>query len=553
MRPHIQILGLALASLLLPAAQLCSQEPSRRMSSKQLESLKQEAVLGVERQRTLVQQVIDQLFSYGELGFQEIETSRYLTGLLRKNGFTVTERVAGIPTAWVARWGTGGPVIALGSDIDGIPQASQVPGVACRLPLVEGAPGHGEGHNSGQAVNIAAVLAVKQIMERDRLSGTLMLWPGVAEEQLAGKAFLVREGVFRDVDVALFSHVSDGFWTSWGPGYGVGMISVLYSFAGAAAHAGGAPWRGRSALDAVELMDIGWNFRREHLPLSQRSHSVVVDGGDQPNVVPQSASIWYYLRERDYQGIRQLWATADSVAQGAALMTGTTLLPTRVRGAAWPRYFNRPVAEALSTNIHRVGMPKWSKQDQVFAKAVQKLMNRPDSGLRLKPDSIEGPVEPEDNQGGTSDDIGDVAWNVPTVALYYPSNISGLPGHHWSSAMAMATPIAHKGAIAGAKAQAMTILDLLLRPQLVDSAWRHFREVQTKTVKYQSLLRTGDEPPLELNRAIVERFRPLMRPYYYDASKYSTYLDQLGIDYPALPNSAGRCDVKQPASQGRRK
>ena len=348
------LLSAVLFSALVPALHAQAAPATR------LDSLKAEASRDVDARAGLVQRVVDQLFSYGELGFQEVETSRYLVALLRREGFAVDTGVAGMPTAWVARWGKGRPVIALGSDIDGIPQSSQVPGVACRMPLVEGAPGHGEGHNSGQAVNIVAALAVKRLMEREKLPGTLVLWPGVAEEQLAGKPFLVRAGVLRDADVVLFSHVGTEFATSWGPTSGSGLVSVLYSFSGKAAHAGGRPWAGRSALDAVELMDIGWNFRREHLPLRQRSHSVIVDGGDQPNVVPQSASVWYYLRELDYKGIKDLWAVADSVAAGAALMTGTTLLPTRVLGAAWPRHFNRPVAEAMAANIQKVGMPTWT-------------------------------------------------------------------------------------------------------------------------------------------------------------------------------------------------
>ncbi|MGH7579971.1 MAG: peptidase dimerization domain-containing protein [Gemmatimonadales bacterium] len=515
-----------------------------------LDSLKAEAARDVDARADLVQRVVDQIFSYGELGFQEVETSRYLLGLLRREGFAVDTGVAGIPTAWVARWGRGRPVIALGSDIDGIPQASQVPGVACRMPLVPGAPGHGEGHNSGPAVNLAAALAVKRIMERERLPGTLLLWPGVAEEQVAGKPFLVRAGIFRDADVVLFSHVGSAFGTSWGLTSGSGLVSVLYSFSGKAAHAAGRPWQGRSALDAVELMDIGWNFRREHLPLKQRSHSVVVDGGDQPNVVPQTASVWYYLRELDYKGIKALWAVADSVAQGAALMTGTRLLPTRVLGAAWPRHFNRPVAEAMAANIERVGMPAWTPDDQAFARAVQRAVGQPDSGLKTTVDSLHPPIDPARNMGGPSDDIGDVAWTVPTAVLYYPANVNGLPGHHWSSAMAMATPIAHKGAVAGAKVGAMTMLDLLLRPQLLDSARTYFREVQTREVKYQPLIRPDDQPPIELNREIMERYRPAMRPYYYDAKRHRPYLDQLGVRYPVLPDSAGDCrmTLRRPAA-----
>jgi aminobenzoyl-glutamate utilization protein B len=508
-----------------------------------LDGLKATAAREVDARAVLVQRVVDQLFSFGELGFQEVETSRYLVALLRREGFAVDTGVAGIPTAWVARWGRGAPVIALGSDIDAIPQASQVPGVACRLPLVPGAPGHGEGHNSGQAVNLAAAFAVKRIMEREKLPGTLVLWPGVAEEQVAGKPFLVRAGVFRDVDAVLFSHVGAGFGTSWGATRGSGLVSVLYRFRGQAAHAAGRPWQGRSALDAVELMDIGWNFRREHLPLRQRSHSVVVDGGDQPNVVPQTASVWYYLRELDYAGIKGLWAVADSVADGAALMTGTTRLPSRVLGAAWPRHYNRPMAEALTRNIERVGMPDWTADDQAFARAVQRTAGQAGSGLKTSVDSIDPPVSPARNLGGPSDDIGDVSWTIPTVVLHYPANVDGLPGHQWSSAMAMATPIAHKGSVAGAKAAAMTLLDLLLRPALLDSARGYFREVQTKEVKYQPLIRPDDQPPIELNREILERYRPAMRSYYYDATRHRTYLDQLGVEYPVLPDSGGACRV----------
>jgi aminobenzoyl-glutamate utilization protein B len=554
MHPGLLLGALVAVLFCLPGtAPLKAQQRRGPDAESRLEALKEEASSEVDVRATLVQRVVDQIFSFGELGFQEVETSRYLVGLLRREGFTVDTGVAGIPTAWVARWGQGRPVIALGSDIDGIPQASQVPGVACRMPLVEGAPGHGEGHNSGQAVNLAAALVVKRIMERETLPGTIVLWPGVAEEQIAGKPFLVRAGVFRDVDVVLFSHVGTEFATSWGLTSGSGLVSVLYRFSGKAAHAAGRPWQGRSALDAVELMDIGWNFRREHLALKHRSHSVIVDGGDQPNVVPQTASVWYYLRELDYKGIKALWAVADSVAEGAALMTGTTLLPTRVLGAAWPRHYNRPVAEALARNIKRVGMPAWTPADQAFARAVQRSVGQPDSGLKRTVDSLAPPVDPARNMGGPSDDIGDVSWTVPTVVLYYPANVNGLPGHHWSSAMAMATPIAHKGSVAGAKAAAMTMLDLLLRPTLVDSARAYFHDVQTRDLEYQPLIRPDDRPPVELNREILERYRPAMRGYYFDAKRHRTYLEQLGVTYPVLPDSGGACRVnlRPPRPAGR--
>ena len=526
---------------LLSTLQAQEAAPRKALSASRIKALGREAVADVEARSHFTQQMIDQIFSYGELGFQEVETSRYLVDILRSNGFTVEEGVAGIPTAWVATWGSGKPVIALGSDIDGIPQASQKPGVACHDPLVPGAPGHGEGHNTGQPVNITAALAVKKIMEREKLPGTIKVWPGVAEEQIGSKAYLVRAGVFRDVDIALFSHVGSNLATSWGDGSGSGLVSVLYSFEGSAAHSAGAPWRGRSALDAVELMNVGWNYRREHLRLQQRSHYVIPDGGDQPNVVPTTASVWYYFRELTYPRIKGLWAVGDSVAKGAALMTGTKLVGERVIGSAWPRHFNRPIAEAMLANIKQVGLPQWSEADQTLAKAVQKEMGTEERGLASKVDTSAAPSKIP-NMGGGSDDIGDVSWNVPTITLNYPSNIPGLPGHHWSSAIASATPIAHKGATAGAKAMALTMLDILGKPALVDSAWSYFRTVQTKDIKYEPFMRPNEEPATFLNADILARYRPEMKKFYFDPERYSTYLEQLGISYPTVPGANGKCE-----------
>src|SRR5262249_53682216 len=239
-----------------------------------LAEYKRDLAVDIDAMKEFSQQMVDSVFSFGELGFQEIETSRYLTGILKQNGFRIDQPVAGIPTAWTATWGAGKPVIALGSDVDCIPQASQKPGVAYHAPIIEGAPGHGEGHNSGMPMNVTAALALKKLMEREHISGTILLWPGIAEELLATKAYFVRAGVFKDADGVLFAHVGSNLGVSWGDGAGTGLVSVEYSFKGESAHAAAAPWRGRSALDAVELMDVGWNFRREHLRPQQRSHYV---------------------------------------------------------------------------------------------------------------------------------------------------------------------------------------------------------------------------------------------------------------------------------------
>lgn len=476
------------------------------------------------------QVMVDMVFSFGELGFHEVETAKYLTGILRKEGFKIEQGIAGIPTAWVATWGSGKPVIALGSDVDCIPQASQKPGVAYHAPLIDGAPGHGEGHNSGVPLNITAAIAVKRQMERNKIPGTIKLWPGVAEELVAGKAYFVRAGVFKDVDVVLFTHVANNLTTSWGQASGTGLVSVEYTFKGESAHSAGAPWQGRSALDAVELMNTGWNFRREHLRLQQRSHYVITNGGDQPNVVPRLASVWYYFRELDYENIKNMRAIGDSMAEGAAKMTGTTVT-SRVLGSAWPQHFNKPVAEAMYENIKQVGLPKWSDDDQTLAKALQKELKVREQGLAVELGQLSGPVEDSQRRGG-SDDIGDVSWNVPTVTLRFPSNIPGLPGHNWTDAVAMATPIAHKGVTAGAKVIAMTMIDLLTKPELVNQAWVYYRDVQTKDRKYEPLISPEDKPATYLNKRTMDTYREQMRKYYYDPSKYKTYLEQLGIKYP---------------------
>jgi aminobenzoyl-glutamate utilization protein B len=507
--------------------------PAAASSPPKLVQYKQEAVASIDGMSDLAQQMVDSVFSFGEIGFQEHETQRYLTAILEREGFTVQRGVAGIPTAWTARYGSGKPVIALGSDIDGIPQASQKPGVAYRAPIIDGAPGHGEGHNSGVPLNIVAAIAVKRIMQRDKLPGTLVLWPGVAEEQLATKAYYVRAGVFKDVDVVLYNHVGVNLATGWGDSAGNGLVSVEYTFQGESAHSGNAPWRGRSALDAVELMNIGWNFRREHLRLQQRSHYVVTNGGDQPNVVPRNASVWYYFRETSFPEIKRMWEIGDRIAQGAAMMTDTSV-SMRVLGSAWPIHTNKALAETMYANIKAVGLPKWTEADIALAKATQRELKVPEVGLASEIPELRGreSIPDDDKRGGGSDDIGDISWNVPTVTLSFPANFQAGPGHNWANAIAMATPIAHKGVVAGAKAQAMTVLDVLMRPEVVTQAWDYFRNVQTKDVKYSPLIRPEDTPAIWLNEDTMARYRPEMKKYYYDPSKYKTYLDQLGIKYP---------------------
>ncbi|MBI3666119.1 MAG: amidohydrolase [Acidobacteria bacterium] len=507
-------------SILLPAQ---APRPS-------VEGLKEHVFQLVEARRTFTQVMTDSIFSFSELGFQEFETSKYITGILEKEGFRVTRGVAGMPTAFVAEWGSGQPVIGFMADIDGLPEASQKPGVAYREPLIPGGPGHGEGHNAGQAVNVTAALVVKELLEKYKIPGTIRIYPGVAEELLGSRNYMVRAGLFKDLDAMLSCHVSSDFSTSYGPS-GTALVSTEYSFHGRSAHSAVSPWMGRSALDAVELMNAGWNYRREHLRLEQRSHYVITHGGDQPNVVPPEASVWYYFRELDYEHVRDLHDLGAKIARAAAEMTDTTMTE-RILAGTWESHMNKPLAEALYSNMKAVGMPAWSEDDQALAGAAQKELNVKVEGLKTAVTELKPPGD--GNRGGAgSDDIAEVSWNVPTVNLRYPANIPNLVAHHWSSAIAMATPIARKGATAGAKAQAMTAIELFTRPELLEAARSYFRE-QTKEKQWQSLVPEGTPPPIELNRERMARFRPQLEKLRFDPSRHKTYLEQLGVKYPTV-------------------
>ena len=530
--------NLLLATLIIIGS-LSSIQSQDKFSKRKIANLKQEVSQLVEQDKKMTQVMIDKVFSFGELGFQEFETSKYLSKILEENGFDIEYQISGIPTSWLATWsnGEGGPTIALGSDFDGVPSTSQYPGVAYEKPVVEGAPGHGEGHNIGLPIVITSAISIKKIMIENNISGTLVLWPGVAEEILGAKAWYVRDGYFDNVDMCIFTHVSTNMSTSWGRPSGTGLISVKYTFSGETAHSAGSPWRARSALDAAELMNVGWNYKREHLHPDQRSHSIFLDAGDQPNVVPSKASIWYFLREITYKNIMEMYDTANKMAEGAALMTDTSY-ESEVLGAAWPRHFNKIIAEEMYENIKKVGLPKWSEDDQKLARAVQKEIGSESiNGLPTELPPLRAPLPY--NVSGGSDDIGDVSWKVPTVVLRFPSNIPDVTFHHWSASIAAATPIAHKGANAGAKVVAMTVLDFLTKPEKLDEAKEYFDNVQSKEDFYRPMISEKDPPPFYLNTEKMEKYRDQMEKFYFDETKYDTYLEQLGVDYPEI-NKSGR-------------
>jgi aminobenzoyl-glutamate utilization protein B len=279
-------------------------------------------------------------------------------------------------------------------------------------------------------------------------------------------------------------------------------------------------------------MNIGWNYKREHLHPLKRSHSIFTDAGDQPNVVPSKASIWYFLRDINYEGIMGMYDDANNIAAGAALMTDTKVT-SRVLGTAWPRHYNKVIAETMFENIKKVDLPIWSEADQKLAKAVQKEVNSDNqTGLSTQLSELGRPLDKP--VSGGSDDIGDISWTIPTVTLRFPSNIPGLQGHHWSNAITMATPIAHKGVNAGAKVVAATVIDFLTKPELLAKANDYFKNVQGKEDQYRPMITEKDPPPIYLNKGIMDEFRPKLEKFYFDETKYDNYLEQLNIEYPTI-------------------
>jgi aminobenzoyl-glutamate utilization protein B len=525
-KPRTLVVSVCLLGVL--SVPTLSQRPS-------IEDLREEVRQEVISLAKLTQEIVDMVYSFSELGFQEVWTADYLTGILRQEGFEVERGGAGMPTNYVATWGSGSPVVGFMGDFDGLAETNQKPGVPWREALVPGGPGHGEGHNTTPSVDITAAIAVKRVMERHGLEGTLKIIPGVAEELLGSRTYMVMAGLFEGMDVMLSTHVSRAMTTGWGIS-GSGLVSTQFTFYGRTAHGAGSPWSGRSALDAVELMNVGWNFRREHLRLQQRSHYVVANGGNQPNVVPGEATVWYYFRELDYERIKGLHELGQTIAEAASMMTSTTM-EERILGSTWPSTMSKPLAERMQANIDRVGMPDWSEADFALAKAAQRMYGADVDSLRTTVDTLR---EASQGMGGGSDDIAEVSWNVPTIRLRYPANIPGMTGHHWSAGIAEATPIAHKGSNQGAKVIAMTAIDVLMDPALVEEAWRYHREVQTKDVQWVSLIPEGTEPPTFLNVEIMERWRPHIEPFVYDPSQYDTYLEQLGVAYPTLETDSTR-------------
>jgi aminobenzoyl-glutamate utilization protein B len=464
------------------------------------------AFAAIDRNKEEIAKVGDAIYSFAELGMQEFETSKLCAQVLSDMGYEIEMGISGIPTAIMATYGSGKPVIAIHVEYDAVPMGSQVPGITERKEVVEGGPGHAEGHNTNAALWIGAAFAIKDAIEKHNLAGTIKLFSAPAEEQVISRPYFVRDGYFKDVDAAFHGHVGSGLSTSYGVRQ-YAVMSVEYEFFGKTAHAAASPWTGVSAADAVKLMDVAWDALREHLPPTQRSHSVIVEAGIQPNVVPDYAKIWFYLRESNFEGARNLYEKAQKVAEGAAIMTGTTW-KENVMSACWPTRDNVTMAEIVQSNIELIGMPEWTEEDQDLARRIQKAAEVEVIGLGTDISPLR-----EARQSASSNDSGDITWTVPHGRVSFPANVPGVPFHHWAAGIAEATPIAHKGTVAGAKVMAGSVVDLLTTPELLQKAKETFsQEVAGST--YEPLLPPDKKPPVDMNADEMAKYREAMKAHY---------------------------------------
>jgi aminobenzoyl-glutamate utilization protein B len=457
--------------------------------------------------------ISDAIWSYAELGLEEYRSSKLLADVMEAAGFRVHFGVAGMPTAFVATWshGNGNPTIGFLGEYDALPMLSQKAGVPKKDPLVLGAPGHGCSHNTMCVTQALTAITLKEVMEKKGLSGTLKLYGSPAEEILTSRPFMIRAGLFQGVDVVLDCHGDSAFQVIYGM-EGTAMYSFIVTFQGKTAHAGSFPWMGRSAADAVELMHAGTERMREHLPTTQRTHWVTLEGGEAPNVVPDRASTWYFIRDLD-ENVEKNFQWALDCAKGAALMTQTTQ-EVNTLGAIHQRFPNKHLAELVFENIKAVGRPPYREEEEDFARSLQTEAGYPVVGMEY-PLKLTSP-ESEPLRGGSSD-VGDVTLVAPTVSLRFPVRVPGSPSHHWTVTAAAKTSIAHKGITAGAKVLALSAFDLLTDPKALARIREEFAELAAKR-PYKTFLPEGSQPPLGFYTELMGKYQKAMEQYYINPS-----------------------------------
>jgi aminobenzoyl-glutamate utilization protein B len=425
-----------------------------------LTPLKTAAFTWVEANLAELARMNDEIWRAAEVAMEEYRSAEVLASYLEKMGFRVERGVAGLPTAFVGIYGAGEPVIGFLAEYDALPGLSQEVATV-KKPIKEGEPGHGCGHNIFGVASVAAAVAAKEAMEKGGLKGTLKVFGCPAEETVEGKVFMAREGVFDGLACCIQWHPSSDNNVSLDSSNALNQFEL--EFFGRTAHSAGDPWHGRSALDAVELTDVGLNFLREHLQPTARIHYVILEGGGVPNVVPDHARAWYYVRDIDRESVEKDYERVLKVIDGAARMTETTY-KIHFKSGVHEMLPNRAGNEIVHSNLLLVGPPPWSEEEQTFAKEIQKNAGVELKGLSTK---IEPFSLPEKSWGSGSTDVAEVSWLTPTTSLGIASKPLGTPGHHWSVVACGGMSIGHKAAAVAAKVMAASCLDFLTQPQTI--------------------------------------------------------------------------------------
>jgi aminobenzoyl-glutamate utilization protein B len=431
------------------------------------------------------------LWEWAEVGYQEERSSALLQSALSTEGFSVEKGVAGIPTAFIAEYGDGGPVIAILAEFDALPGINQ-DAAPTRAPIDGKGAGHACGHNLFGAGSVQAAIAIRQWLEETGTPGRIRLYGTPAEEGGSGKVYMVRAGLFDDVDIALHWHADDE--NSAAARTSLANRSAKFRFHGVSAHAAGAPERGRSALDGVEAFNIMVNLMREHVPQDARIHYVITSGGTAPNVVPDFAEVFYYVRHPDAKGVEDIWARVEDAARGAALGTGTEVDWEVIHGNN-PLLVNETLAKMMDEKLRQVGGVTYTKEEQKFAKKIYASFDNPRLALGSQED-----IQPYDRSlGYGSTDVGDVSFATPTVGLRTATWAPGTSAHTWQSAAASGMSIGFKGAQVAAKTLTLAAIELYTNPEMREAAREEFEEARGDGYKYYSLL--GDrEPPLDYRK-----------------------------------------------------
>lgn len=438
------------------------------------------------------------IWSFAELGYQETKSSALLQDQLKAAGFKVQAGVAGEPTGFVASFKNGtGPVIAILAEFDALPGLSQA-AVPTKQPIAGQDNGHGCGHSLFGAASVASAVALKQWMVANKVQGEVRVYGTPAEEGGSGKVYMVRDGLFNDVDITLHWH--PGNTNSANQGTSMANISGKFRFYGQSSHASGAPWAGRSALDGVEIMNVANNYLREHIPDRTRIHYVVTNGGKAPNVVPDFAEVYYYVRNADPKIVVDVMDRVKKAAEGAAMITGTKV-EFEQTGGVYNLLPNDVLGKVMYQSLNDVGGITWTAEETKFAQQLAKSL--PNGGGDL---SSVGQIQPykdadtSGDAGGGSTDVADVSWVTPTVGLSTATFVPGSAGHSWQNVAAAGMSIGLKGAAVAAKTLSLTGAELLSNPELIAQAKAELKQRQGADFNYKSMV--GDrKPPLDYRKA----------------------------------------------------